>query len=81
MVRGGKAEAHVPRSDISFGPNPKSKKRVDAAQVSSNVGLAHVDGQLECSVANAAKQILSERWRVGGGRGKLREHMPRGGGS
>jgi hypothetical protein len=29
---------------------------------SSNVGFAPVDGPFECSVAMAARQIVSERW-------------------
>jgi hypothetical protein len=37
-------------------------RRADAAQVCSNVGFVAVDGVFECSVANAARQIVSERW-------------------
>ena len=36
--------------------------RADAAQVCNNVGFLAVDGEFECSVAPAARQIVSERW-------------------
>ena len=39
-----------------------SFRRADAAQVCSNVGFVEVDGVFECSVAKAARQIVSERW-------------------
>ena len=39
-----------------------SLRRADAAQVCSNLGLVVVDGQVECSSAIAARQIVSERW-------------------
>jgi hypothetical protein len=34
----------------------------DAAQVCSNVGFVVGDGAFECSVALAARQIVTERW-------------------
>ena len=37
-------------------------RRADAAQVCNNVGFVAVDGVFECSVATAARQIVSERW-------------------
>jgi hypothetical protein len=37
-------------------------RRAHAAQVCSNVGFAAVDSNFECSVAKAARQIVSERW-------------------
>ena len=37
-------------------------RRADAAQVCNNVGFVVVDGAFECSVAKAARQIVSERW-------------------
>jgi hypothetical protein len=43
------------RGGASFG-------RADAAQVCSNVGFVVDDGQIESSVAIAARQIVSERW-------------------
>ena len=42
-------------------------RRADAAQVCSNLGFVEVDGFLECSFVDAARQIVSERWREGGG--------------
>ena len=39
-----------------------SFRRVDAAQVCNHVGFIVVDGHFECSVATAARQIVSERW-------------------
>ncbi len=43
-------------------------RRADAAQVCNNVGVfVAVDGHLECSLAKAARQTVSERWRKGGG--------------
>jgi hypothetical protein len=39
-----------------------SLRRADAAQVCSNVGFVAVDGVFECSVATAARHIVSERW-------------------
>jgi hypothetical protein len=39
-----------------------SFRRADAAQVCNNVGFVVVDGAFECSVAKAARQIVSERW-------------------
>ena len=39
-----------------------SFRSADAAQVCSNVGFILVDGVLECSVATAARKIVSERW-------------------
>jgi hypothetical protein len=48
-----------------------SLRRADAAQVCNNVGFVADDGQIECSSAKAARQIVSERWREpeGGPRG------------
>jgi hypothetical protein len=43
------------RGGASFG-------RADAAQVCSNIGVVAVVGAFECSVATAARQIVSERW-------------------
>jgi len=40
----------------------KSGLKLHIHDVSSNVGLFVVDGQLECSVAIAARQIVSETW-------------------
>ena len=37
-------------------------RRADAAQVCSNLGFVVADGAFECSVAKAARQIVSERW-------------------
>jgi hypothetical protein len=40
-------------------------RRADAAQVCNHVGFVAVltvDGPFECSVAIAARQIVSERW-------------------
>ena len=39
-----------------------SFRRADAAQVCNHVGFVEVDGAFECSVAIAARQIVSERW-------------------
>ena len=39
-----------------------SYRSADAAQVFSNVGFVEEDGPFECSVATAARQIVSERW-------------------
>ena len=39
-----------------------SFRSADAAQVYNNVGFLAVDGVFECSVATAARQIVSERW-------------------
>ena len=39
-----------------------SLRRADAAQVCSNLGFVVADGPFECSPANAARQIVSERW-------------------
>jgi len=39
-----------------------SLRRADAAQVCNHVGFAVVVGAFECSVAMAARQIVSERW-------------------
>ncbi len=39
-----------------------SLRRADAAQVCNNVGVVAVDGEFECSFAQAARQIVSERW-------------------
>ena len=39
-----------------------SFRSADAAQVCSDVGFVVVDGESECSVAIAARQIVSERW-------------------
>ena len=39
-----------------------SFRSADAAQVCSNVDFAVHDGAFECSVAIAARQIVSERW-------------------
>jgi hypothetical protein len=38
-----------------------SLRRADAAQVCSDGGFVHVDGDFECSVAIAARQIVSKR--------------------
>ena len=40
-----------------------SLRRADAAQVCSHVGF----GELKCSFTTSARQIVSERWREGGG--------------
>ena len=40
-------------------------RRADAAQVCNNIGfegVVTVDGPFECSVAVAARHIVSERW-------------------
>jgi hypothetical protein len=37
-------------------------RRADAAQVCSDVGFLVADGVFECSIAIAARQIVSERW-------------------
>jgi hypothetical protein len=42
-----------------------SFRSADAAQVCSNVGFVVVDGVFECSVAAAARQIVSERLKDG----------------
>ncbi len=42
-------------------------RRADAAQVCNKVGAVVGDGVFECSVAKAARQIVSERWWEGGG--------------
>jgi hypothetical protein len=39
-----------------------SFRRADAAQVCNDVGFVVVDGAFECSVAIAARQIVSKRW-------------------
>jgi hypothetical protein len=39
-----------------------SLRSADAVQVCNNVGCVAVDGPFECSVAAAARQIVSERW-------------------
>ncbi len=39
-----------------------SLRRADAAQVCNNGGFVSFDGIFECSVAIAARQIVSERW-------------------
>ena len=39
-----------------------SFRSADAAQVCNDVGFVVVDGVIECSVASAARQIVSERW-------------------
>ena len=39
-----------------------SLRRADAAQVCNDLGFVTVDGEFECSVAIAARQIVSERW-------------------
>jgi hypothetical protein len=39
-----------------------SLRRADAAQVCNNLGFVAVDGPFECSFAEAARQIVSERW-------------------
>ena len=39
-----------------------SFRSADAAQVCSNDGFVLADGAFECSVAKAARQIVSERW-------------------
>jgi hypothetical protein len=38
-----------------------SLRRTDAVQVCSNVGMVPTDGPFECSVAIAARQIVSEK--------------------
>ncbi len=40
----------------------ESFRSADAAQVCNDVGFVDVDGVFECSVAKAARQIVSERW-------------------
>jgi hypothetical protein len=61
----------VKSTEIHFIQYPASLRRADAAQVCSHVGklyFLHVGEQLcdgagiECSVAIAARQIVSERW-------------------
>ncbi len=47
---------------FTFGREGASFRSAGAAQICSNVGLVAVDGVLECSVAPAARQIVSERW-------------------
>jgi hypothetical protein len=44
-----------------------SFRRANAAQVCNNVGLLVVDSDFECSFSTAARQIVSEKWREGGG--------------
>ena len=44
-----------------------SLRRADAAQVCSHVGFVAVDGALKRSFTITARQIVSERWREGGG--------------
>ena len=44
-----------------------SLRRADAAQVCSHVGFLEEDGPLKCYSATTARQIVSERWREGGG--------------
>ena len=39
-----------------------SFRSADAAQVCNDAGVVAVDGVIECSVAIAARQIVSERW-------------------
>jgi hypothetical protein len=42
-------------------------RRADAAQVCNDVGFVTVDGAFECSFDIAARQIVNDRWREGGG--------------
>jgi hypothetical protein len=44
-----------------------SLRSADAAQICSNVGFLASDGEVESSEAKTARQIVSERWREGGG--------------
>ncbi len=52
---------------FTFGGWSASFRGADAAQVCSNVGIVAIDGVFECSCAMPARQIVSERWREGGG--------------
>jgi hypothetical protein len=66
-ARGGasfKTEAAQVCNNVEFvvGLSATSFRSADAAQVCSNVGFVADDGVVECSLAAAARQIVSERW-------------------
>jgi len=59
----GGTEAHVPFSNVSFRPNPKTKNGVDAAQrCCAGMQQRRLGCLWPTGVASAARQIVSEKW-------------------